>query len=181
MKHKADRGISACISFFEYGDHQVRIGFIRYVPCNDFPRIEINDHAKIIPPPGGLEVGDITDPYQIRCFLYELLIQLITAIFLVLIFGVKGCAGGDFGQHHRLHEPVHSADADINAIITFKNTGNFICTKPFLALGIYLQNEGFQLLIFRNSWCRGCVKVLIIGASVDPKYPAKGFDRVLKS
>ena len=37
---------------------------------------------------------------------------------------------------HRLHEPVHSPDTDMNAIITFKNIGYFICAKSFLGFGI---------------------------------------------
>ena len=47
-----------------------------------------------------------------------------------------------------IEEAVHSSDADVNAIITLKNMGDFICSKPFVIVGIDVKNLGSNHLIF---------------------------------
>ena len=79
----------------------------------------------------------------------EILLEMIgtSAVFIVFV-RMKRLLG-------RIEEAVHSSDADVNAIITPKNMGDFICSKPFVIVGIDVKNLGSNHLIFFGSvsWC----------------------------
>ena len=44
-----------------------------------------------------------------------------------------------------------------------------------------MENQGNNLLVFSDAGGRFRRKMLVIGASVDPEYPAERFDRVLEA
>ena len=47
---------------------------------------------------------------------------------------------GHFGELHAVYQAVHSADADVNAIITLENELHLIGTKAFIIISV--DNEG---------------------------------------
>ena len=88
--------------------------------------------------------------------------------------------GGHFGELQSLHQAVHSSDTDVDAIITLKNEGNFVCTKPFVVIGINMEDQGSNALILSDARSRFSRKMLIIGASVNSQNPTERFDVMLE-
>lgn len=86
----------------------------------------------------------------------EILLEMIDALAVFIVFArMKRLLGRHLWQLKRFHQAVHSSDADVNAIITLKNMGDFICSKPFVIVGIDVKNLGSNHLIFFGSvsWC----------------------------
>jgi len=65
------------------------------------------------------------------------------------------------------HQAVHSADTDVNAIITLENESNFISTKSFPVISIELKNGPADALILFGAVSRFRTEMLVVGASVD--------------
>ena len=61
------------------------------------------------------------------------------AIFFVKII-TERLIRGHARQLKSFHQTVHPTDTDVNAIITLKNTGNFVSTKMLVVISINLQN-----------------------------------------
>ena len=69
------------------------------------------------------------------------------AIVFVAIIAVRFVCGHAW-QLKSFHQAIHSTDTDVNAIVTLKNIGDFISTKPFVIIGINLKNALSDFLIF---------------------------------
>ena len=105
---------------------------------------------------------------------------VIFAIFFITILTERFIRGHTW-QLKGFHQTVHSADTDVNAIITLKNTGNFISTKTLVVISMNLQNKpGYLLILFgATRWLR--IVMLVISTSVDTQNPAEGFDVMLEA
>lgn len=68
----------------------------------------------------------------------------------------------------------------MDAIITLKNEGNFICTKPFVIIGINMEDQGCNALILSDARSRFRRKMLIVGASVNPQDSTERFNVMLE-
>ena len=64
------------------------------------------------------------------------------------------------------HQAVHSANADVNAIITLQKVSNLIGTKTLVVIRINVQDQGSDVLVFTRARCRLGTEVLVIGTSV---------------
>ena len=126
------------------------------VTCFDNRGFTKHYNAKIVPFTGCFDVCKITNPDKIRSLLVEILLEMIDALAVFIVFvRMKRLLGRHLWQLKRFHQAVHSSDADVNAIITPKNMGDFICSKPFVIVGIDVKNLGSNHLIFFGSvsWC----------------------------
>lgn len=85
----------------------------------------------------------------------KLLPQMIgtVAVFFVTII-TERLIRGHMWQLKSFHQTVHSTDTSVNAIITLKNTGNFVSTKMFVVISVNLQNKPDYLLIFLGAVSR---------------------------
>ena len=81
----------------------------------------------------------------------------------------------------RFHQTVHSADADVNAIVTLKDKCYFVSTETLVVIGIDLQDQSCNLLILFSSISWLSVKVLVIGASVNAKNLTENLDVMLEA
>lgn len=79
----------------------------------------------------------------------------------------KGLNGTHFGKIHWFHQSVHSADADVYAIITFKTSFHFIGTKMLIGFGIKFKNTGTNIFILLFTLAFFMVYVFVIGAAVN--------------
>ena len=119
MKHQAIRCISFLISLLEGCDYQVGIRFSGQMPCDDFSGKQIHDNAQIIPFPACFDIGDVTYPDQIRGFLVKILVQMVRASAVIgMCYVVFWLLCGHLRKLQFFHQAVHSADADVDAIIT---------------------------------------------------------------
>ena len=117
---------------------------------------KVHYNAKIVPFTGCFDVCKITNPDKIRSLLVEILLEMIDALAVFIVFvRMKRLLGRHLWQLKRFYQAVHSSDADVDAIITPKNMGDFICSKPFVIVGIDVKNLGSNHLIFFGSvsWC----------------------------
>lgn len=143
------------MSFFERSHHQINIRFVRDVSGDDFAGKQVHYNAQVISFTGDFYICEIAGPDDIWTLLIKLLLQMIVtfAIFFVKIIMERFIRGHTW-QLKSFHQTVHSTDTDVNAIITLKNTGNFVSTKPLVVISINLQNKSDYLLIFfgATSW-----------------------------
>ena len=90
-----------------------------------------------------------------------------------------------FGGHprklKRFHQPVHSSNTDVYAIITLKDIGNLVGAKPFVVIGIDLKDEPGNFLVFLCTIGRFRTVMLVISAPVDTEDFTKNFDVMLKA
>ncbi len=68
----------------------------------------------------------------------------------------------------------------VEALITLKDICNLISTKPFVVIGVDLQNELCNLLILFSTISRLRIKVLAIVTPVDAQDPAEKLDVMLE-
>ena len=68
----------------------------------------------------------------------------------------------------------------MDAIITLKNEGDFVCTKPFVVIGINMEDQGSNVLILFDTRSRFSRKMLIVGASVNPQDATERFNVMLE-
>ena len=152
------------------------------MPADDLSGKQIHDDAEIIPFSVDADIGKVTGPDKIRCFLSEILFQMIGTFTVFSTFSrMKGLFGGRFWKSHAAHQPVHSPDADVNAIITLKNVSNLVCSETFIIVRIDLKDDAFDVLVFFDSGSKVFAEVLIISASVDFQDTAESLDVVLKA
>ena len=45
------------------------------------------------------------------------------------------------------HQPVHSADTDVNAIITQKDVGGFVSSEALPVIRMDMENQGSNMLV----------------------------------
>ena len=137
MEHQAIRASAEGIGFPEGLDHQFAVSPRGQFPGDDLPGEEIHDNTKVIPLAGGFQIGDIACPDQVRRFLIELLVQVIMISPVIAFCGAAMrfvCGHGR--QLHGAHQAVHSADTDVNAIVTLEDIGYLISSDTFVAVGI---------------------------------------------
>ena len=79
------------------------------------------------------------------------------------------------------HQPVHSADTDVNAIITQKDVGGFVSSEALPVIRMDMENQGSNMLVLPDTGRGLWREMLVISASVDPKNPAEGADAVLEA
>lgn len=65
------------------------------------------------------------------------------------------------------------SDTDGNAIISLKNTADFICANTFIIISVNLEDINFNLLINICSWSRLRIKMLVISTPIYMKNFAK--------
>ncbi len=119
MEHQAIRCISLRIGLLEGEDCQVSVRFSGQMPCDDFSGKQIHDNAQIIPFSACLDIGDVACPDQIRGFLVKILMRMVVAWAAVGVCClVPGLVRGHFRELQCFHQSVHSADADVNAMVT---------------------------------------------------------------
>lgn len=89
--------------------------------------------------------------------------------------------GRYFRKLHAVHQPVHSANADVNAIITLENELYFIGAEALIIIRIDMKDKAFDKLVSR--YTRGSLgaEMLVKRASVDIKHAAAGFDFMLET
>ena len=84
-------------------------------------------------------------------------------------------------QLHVFHQAVHSADTDVNAIITLQYVSNLIGAKSFVVVSVNVQYIGPDDLIFLITRGRAGKEVLIVGTSVYLQDTTQDPDVVLQS
>ena len=90
-------------------------------------------------------------------------------------------SGGHFWKLHGFHQAVHSADTDMNAIITGRNMRDPVSADPLVVVRIDVKDSPADLLILNGSCSRGAVKMPVVSTSVYIQYAAQGFNGVLRS
>ena len=161
------------VSLFECIDYKFDVRLSGYVPGDDFSGKQIHYDAEIVPFATGSYISEITGPYEVRSFLVKFLLEMIGAVVACLLMMNERLFSRHAWQLKRSHEPVHSSDTDVDAIITLKDISDLISAKTLLIVGMDLQNEPCNLLILfcTVSGFRGVV--LIVSASVNTENLAK--------
>lgn len=137
------------------------------IPEDDFVWINIYYNTEIVPFTCYLDICKITNPDKNRSLLDEILLKMMGAFAICTAFvRMKRLLGRHLWQLKWFHQVVHSFDADVNAIITLKNMGDFIWFKPFVIVGIDVKNLGSNDLIFSGS-DRWYWIAMIVGAVVN--------------
>ena len=88
---------------------------------------------------------------------------------------------GHFRQFHTAHQPVHSPDADVYAIVTLKDVLDLVCARPLVIIRIDMENRTLEALVLRNTGSGHCSEMLVISAPVDVQHSAQGFDVMLET
>ena len=152
MKHKAFRTFSSFIGFTERLFYQVDIRPSGDVPCNDLAREQIHDDTQVIPLSRDFDVSKVTDPDDVGSGLVECLLKMVSAFTVVLMAIVtEGLLRGHPGELKVLHQSVHSADTDVNAIITPEDISDLIGTQTFVVIGIDAKDHLGDFLIFLSA------------------------------
>lgn len=181
MEHKRVTDITDFVSFPECRHHQFNIRPGRYIPAYYFPGKQINYNTEIEPLSVCFYVSKVTGPDKVWCLLVELLFQMVMAYAVIRIFStLKRLAGGHFGKFHAAHQPVHSANADADAIIAPEDVRNLVCPKTFVIVRIDLKNDSLNVLVLLNSGGKILAEMLVISAPVYIEYTAKRFNVMLK-
>lgn len=98
----------------------------------------------------------------------------------VMFFIARGFYSRHLRQLQGFHQAVHSSHTDVDAIITCKNISDLIGAETLVIIGINVEDQGSDLLVFPDSGSSFIGEVLVVGAPVDSKDPAQGFDGVLE-
>ena len=79
-----------------------------------------------------------------------MLFQMVFAISIVVeTMFVFRLISRHFRKIHAFYQAVHSANADVNAIITLEDELYFICTKALVIISIDMKDKAFDMLVFR--------------------------------
>ena len=89
---------------------------------------------------------------------------------------LKRLDSAHFRQVHIFHQSLHSADADIYAIITLKTNLNFISTKTLFRFCIKFKNTFTYMPVFFFTIAVLVIYVFVISASVNVENTAKCCD-----
>lgn len=54
------------------------------------------------------------------------------------------------------------------AIITLKDISDFVCSEPLAVIRIDMEDQGSDMLVLPDTWCRFSREMFVISASVDP-------------
>lgn len=181
MKHGAHRNTPQPDGIPQGVNGQEAIDFTSDPAGDDLSGVEVQDGADVMELSGNFYVGEVTDPHQIRGFLVKSLGKKILAdagiLFACRYSGRLNSA--HFGQFHLFYQPVPPTFADGNAILLCKTEGQLSDTQPFVGFGIKLQNPLPKLHILLLPAGGLTLQMLVVGAAVDPKYPAEDGDGVL--
>lgn len=91
---------------------------------------------------------NVADPNEIRNFLMKILLQMIeTGAMIVMSGWDRRFVGRHSGQLQLFHQPVHSSDTDVYAIVTLEDVGDFINTQPFVVIRMDMEDRRSNLLI----------------------------------
>ena len=88
---------------------------------------------------------------------------------------------GHFRKLHAVHQAVHSPDADVNAIITLEDELHLVSAETFVIISMNMENKAFDMLVFRHARGSPAAEMFVVGAPVDAKYAAQGFDVMLET
>jgi hypothetical protein len=66
-----------------------------------------------------------------------------------------------------VHQPVHSPNTDVYAIVTLKDMLDFVSPQTLVIIRIDMEDCPFNMLVFRNTGSGLGMEMLIIGAPVD--------------
>ena len=126
-------------------------------------------------------VSKVTDPNHIWSFLVKSLRKkILTATSILFTCRCLGrLNGAHFGQFHLFHQPVHPTFADGNAMLPRKTEGHLFDAQPFVGFSVKFQNPLPNLLSLLLPAGGLTPQVLVVGAAVDPEYPAEDGDGML--
>lgn len=111
-----------------------------------------------------------------------MLFQIVYTFFIIIVWTFAfGSVRRHFRKFHAVHQAVHSADTDVNAIITLKDELYLMDIKTFIIIRVDMKNKAFDALIFRYTWGSSVIKVFIISTSVDIKHTTQGFNIMLET
>ena len=152
MKHKTIVNAPTAPGRTEGIHYEEHVRFGRHIPAYDLSGEQIDHDTKVVPLAGGFQIGEIADPHDVRCVLREILSEMVSAIRVSRMRSPnERLISGHLGKIHRPHQPVHSADTDVNAMITLQNVCDLVCTKTLVVVGKHLKNEPLQLLVFPDT------------------------------
>lgn len=107
------------------------------MPGDCFSREQTNCHARIIPFPASLQIGDVADPDGVRGILGKPLLQVVGTFPVVCTAaGRFRFCSWHFRKVHAAHQPVHSPDADVHAIVTLEDILDFVSAQTLIITGI---------------------------------------------
>lgn len=89
--------------------------------------------------------------------------------------------GGHLWKLHGAHQPVHSSDTDVYAIITSEDICDLVCADRFVIIRIDLKDDTLDISILLCSGRRLRAEMLVVGAAVYFKDPAQSLDIMLKT
>ena len=96
------------------------------MPADDLSRKQIHDNTEVIPLAVYLDICEITCLDEIRSLLVEFLMEMIRTVAVRSVLAPAGLNGRHLRQLHGIHQPVHSSDADVYAIVTSEDICDFI-------------------------------------------------------
>lgn len=80
MKHESLRLAPESIGLPEHLDNKISSSTGRYIPSDDFPGVQIQNHAEIAPVAGDPDKSDVAHPDKVRSLLLKVLLQLVIAV-----------------------------------------------------------------------------------------------------
>ena len=98
---------------------------------------------------------------------------------MVVVFVWSIC--GHTWQLKSSHQSVYSTDTDVYAMITLKNVSDLVGNETFVVVGIDLENQSGDLLIFFCTISRFRLVMLVVSASIHVENSAKSFYIVLET
>ena len=126
------------------------------------------------------DIRKIACPYGIWSGRVELLVKSVDAGNVVLAYSFPfGLFSGTFRKVHGVHQPVHSSETDVNAIITLQYTADFIGPEGIVVIIVDPKDELSDFLILAGTGSRLRIKVLVVGAAIYLQHSAKSLDAVL--
>lgn len=151
------------------------------MPANDLPGEQVHDNAQVTERAVHLDIGKIARPDEIWSLLVELLMEMIAAFSLIHVPAITRLAGGDLGEIHRSHQPVHSTYADVNAIVTLENVSDLVGADSLVVISIDLKDDPLDILILLDAGSRNLAEMLVVSAPVNLQDAAQGLDRMLET
>ena len=120
VEHKAIGSVSFIISKLKGSHNKVDISLRRQMPGNDLPGEKIHDYAKIVPFTVSFKVSKVAGPNDIWSLLRERLGKKVFKVGCILgAISLPGPVSRHLREFKLIHQAVHSAYTDVDAIITF--------------------------------------------------------------
>jgi len=134
--------ISVVPGILKGGQDKEYIRFSGEVPANDLSGKQVDDDTEIIPLAGSLYVRKIADPRKIRSVLSKHLVQVVRTLGVIRVRAFnERLARRHLREIHRSHQAVHSADADVDAMITIQNVSDLVSAEALIIIREYLKDN----------------------------------------